>query len=65
LGIFHFEQIASWTKAEQAWIDKYMSFPGRVEREEWVKQAKKLLKGIETEFAKRVKSGDVPTSKTD
>jgi predicted flap endonuclease-1-like 5' DNA nuclease len=63
LGIFHFEQIASWTKTEQAWIDKYMSFPGRVEREEWVQQAKKLLKGIETEFAKRVKSGDVPSSK--
>jgi len=63
LGVFHFEQIASWTKTEQAWIDKYMSFPGRIEREEWVQQAKKLLKGIETEFAKRVKSGEVPTSK--
>jgi len=63
LGVFHFEQIASWSKSEQTWIDKYMSFPGRVEREAWVQQAQKLLNGIETEFAKRVKRGDVPSSK--
>ena len=63
MGVYHFDQIASWTEAQQAWMDKRMSFPGRVEREEWVQQAKKLALGIETEFSKRVKDGDVPSSK--
>ena len=40
MGIYHFAQIAAWSPAEAAWIDKHMSFPGRVEREAWVKQAK-------------------------
>jgi len=40
MGIYRFSQIAAWSPAEAAWIDKHMSFPGRVEREAWVKQAK-------------------------
>jgi len=63
LGIYHFEQISLWTEEQQAWIDARMSFPGRVEREAWVKQAKELNSGTETEFSKRVKEGEVPTSK--
>lgn len=44
LGIYHFEQIASWNLEEQAWIGTQILFPKKVEREEWVKQAKELLK---------------------
>ena len=65
LGIFHFDQIAAWTAKEIAWIDQHLAFPGRVEREEWVEQAKKLAQGEETEFSKRVDAGEVPTSKTE
>jgi len=43
LGIYHFDQIAVWTVEQQAWIGKELQFPKRVEREEWVKQAKELL----------------------
>ena len=43
LGIYHFDQIASWSVEQQAWIGKELQFPKRVEREEWVKQAKELL----------------------
>ena len=42
LGIFHFDQIAAWTPAEVAWIDKHLNFKGRVERDDWIAQAKKL-----------------------
>ncbi len=53
LGIFHFSQISEWTEENVAWVDGYLSFKGRVDREEWISQAKKLAAGIETEFSKR------------
>ncbi len=62
LGIWHFDQIGAWKKAEIEWVGAYLSFPGRIDREEWVKQARVLAKGGETEFSKRVDKGDVPTS---
>ncbi len=63
LGIFHFSQIASWTQTQIDWMDLKVPFPGRIKREKWVEQAKKLADGDETEFSKRVKKGDVPSSK--
>jgi len=42
LGIFHFDQIASWTRDNIAWVDDYLSFKGRIDREKWIAQAKKL-----------------------
>ncbi|MCO4316731.1 NADH-quinone oxidoreductase subunit E [Phyllobacterium sp. 21LDTY02-6] len=50
LGIFTYAQIASWKKAEREWVDGYLKFHGRIEREEWVKQAKALAKGGEAEY---------------
>ncbi len=63
LGIYHFRQIASWTEKEIAEVDAKLKFKGRIQRERWVEQAKILAEGGETEFAKRVKSGEVPTSR--
>jgi NADH-quinone oxidoreductase subunit E len=62
LGIFHFDQIAAWLRKEIDWVGHYLSFPGRIDREEWVRQAGVLAKGGETEFSKRVGKGEVPTS---
>lgn len=50
LGIFTFAQVASWKKAERAWVDGYLSFQGRIERDDWVKQAKALAKGGVAEY---------------
>ncbi len=47
LGIFHFSQIAEWTKDNILWIDEYFNNHGRVDREEWVAQAKQLAVGID------------------
>ncbi|WP_421872201.1 ATP-binding cassette domain-containing protein [Nitratireductor rhodophyticola] len=62
LGVWHFDQIAAWKKAEVQWVGSYLAFPGRIEREEWVKQAKVLARGGETEFSKRVDKGEVASS---
>jgi predicted flap endonuclease-1-like 5' DNA nuclease len=42
LGMYHFKQIAEFNAENIAWVDKHISFPGRIEREQWVSQAKKL-----------------------
>jgi ABC-type branched-subunit amino acid transport system ATPase component/predicted flap endonuclease-1-like 5' DNA nuclease len=61
-GIFHFDQIAAWKKADVVAAEAYLAFDGRIAREEWVKQAALLDKGKETEFSKRVDAGKVATS---
>jgi NADH-quinone oxidoreductase subunit E len=50
LGIFTFAQVAGWKKAEREWVDGYLNFKGRIERDDWVKQAKALAKGGEAEY---------------
>jgi peptide/nickel transport system ATP-binding protein len=50
LGIYRFEQVAAWKKAERQWVDGHLKFGGRVERDDWVKQAKALAKGGEAEY---------------
>jgi predicted flap endonuclease-1-like 5' DNA nuclease len=65
LGIWHFDQVGSWNAQECLWVGSYLAFPGRIEREEWVKQAKVLATGKDTEFSKRVAKGMVATSKDD
>jgi NADH-quinone oxidoreductase subunit E len=60
LGFFHFDQIASWTAEEVAWVDENLEgFRGRVTRDGWVEQAKVLAAGGETEFSRHVDEGDV------
>jgi len=56
LGVFHFDQIAGWSADEVAWVDDNLEgFKGRVERDNWVSQAKILADGGETEFSARAK----------
>jgi len=42
-GITTFAQIAALTASEIESLDEDLSFPGRIEREEWVEQAKALV----------------------
>jgi NADH-quinone oxidoreductase subunit E len=44
LGIFHFDQIAEWKKKEIDWADDRLKFKGRIARDKWVMQSKKLAK---------------------
>ncbi len=52
LGFWHFAQIAKWKKADVAIVDDELSFKGRIERDDWIKQAKALAKGGEAEYIK-------------
>ena len=61
-GITSFSQIAGWEKADITEFDEKLSFKGRIERDEWISQAKILAKGGTTEFSKRAAKGDVPSS---
>jgi predicted flap endonuclease-1-like 5' DNA nuclease len=59
LGIYHFAQIADWSSDEAAWVGEHMAFPGRVEREHWIPQAKLLAAGGDTEHSSGVKAGTI------
>lgn len=63
MGVFHFEQIANWTKAQAEDFSKAVGFPGRAERENWMKEAAIFQKGGSTAHAKKVEAGEIPTSR--
>jgi NADH-quinone oxidoreductase subunit E len=52
LGIHTFDQIARWKAAEREWVDNYLKFHGRIERDDWVKQAGALARGGAAEYEK-------------
>lgn len=45
LGVTTFQQIVELDQARMDEINEQLSFKGRIEREEWVEQAKELIKG--------------------
>jgi len=59
LGIYQFRQISDWSSDNTAWVENFLSFPGRIAREDWIEQARTLAVGGTTDFAKRVDKGDV------
>ncbi|MEM9013227.1 MAG: 50S ribosomal protein L21 [Pseudomonadota bacterium] len=42
-GVFHFWQIAAWGSEEVAFMDDLLSFKGRIERDDWIAQAKAFV----------------------
>ncbi len=58
LGIYRFEQIAHWTPENIDWIENYLTFKGRIKKEDWLAQAKLLSAGGHTEFSKKVRQND-------
>ncbi|MEC9343358.1 MAG: hypothetical protein VYD64_05885 [Pseudomonadota bacterium] len=63
LGVHQFSQIASWNAAQSREWGRKLAFPGRIEREKWVAQARILARGEETRFSRRVARGEVPSSR--
>ena len=39
LGIYHYSQIAAFSPENVAWVDGYLSFKGRIIRDDWIGQA--------------------------
>jgi predicted flap endonuclease-1-like 5' DNA nuclease len=63
LGVTAYEQIANWTGADIDRINQILDFKGRIERENWVEQARILASGGYTEFSRRADRGEVETSR--
>ncbi len=47
LGIYHYDQIASFTPENVAYVDETLNFKGRIDRDDWIGQAKALAEGKE------------------
>ena len=52
LGITRYDQIAKFKKADIARVDEVLNFRGRIERDDWLAQAKALAKGGVEEYRK-------------
>ncbi|MEP9388566.1 NADH-quinone oxidoreductase subunit E [Mesorhizobium sp. KR9-304] len=50
LGIYTFAQIAVWEDDHREWVDSYLNFKGRLERDDWVRQADALARGGVDEY---------------
>lgn len=53
LGIYHFDQIAGWSQRQIRWMDDYLRFRGRIDRDNWIGQAEALAAGGRGEYRKR------------
>jgi predicted flap endonuclease-1-like 5' DNA nuclease len=58
MGVTRYEQIARWTSADIDRVSHVLDFRGRIERENWVEQARILASGGHTEFSRRADRGD-------
>lgn len=47
LGIYHFNQVAAFTAEEIVQIDAELNFKGRIDRDDWLGQAKALAAGTD------------------
>ena len=50
-GIYYFDQIADWNDHNVEQFNEILSFKGRIEREEWVQQAKNIVDGRQSKAA--------------
>jgi predicted flap endonuclease-1-like 5' DNA nuclease len=53
LGVATYEDIANWTSEDIDRISESLDFKGRIQRENWVEQARILAAGGDTEFSRR------------
>jgi predicted flap endonuclease-1-like 5' DNA nuclease len=63
MGVSTYEQIANWTADDIDRVSQSLDFKGRIERENWVEQARILASGGATEFSKRLDRGEAETSR--
>ena len=55
-GVYKYSQIAVWKKANVEWVDNFLNFSGRIDRDEWIPQCKA--------FAKEVSKAEAAANKT-
>ena len=56
-GVYYFRQVAAWKKADVTMVEGVIdSFPGRIERDQWIAQAKVLAKAASKPANKKAKA---------
>jgi predicted flap endonuclease-1-like 5' DNA nuclease len=63
MGVTTYDHIANWTADDIERVSRSLDFKGRIERENWIEQARILSAGGQTEFSRRVDRGEVETSR--
>ena len=58
MGYGSYEQIGSWTQSDVDRVNQQLDFRGRIERENWIEQARILAAGGQTEFSRRQERND-------
>ena len=58
MGIRTYEEIANWTADDISRVSQALDFSGRIERENWIEQARILASGGQTEFSRRMDRGE-------
>ncbi len=58
MGYTTYDQVADWTQDEINRVSQALDFRGRIERENWVGQARVLAAGGQTEFSRRFDRGE-------
>ncbi len=59
MGVTTHEQIANWTADDVGAVNNKLEFKGRIERENWIEQARILASGGHTDFSRRFERGEV------
>jgi predicted flap endonuclease-1-like 5' DNA nuclease len=59
MGVTTYEQIANWTAEDVGTVNTKLEFQGRIERENWIEQARILASGGHTDFSRRFERGEV------
>jgi len=59
MGISTYEQVANWTADDVGTVNAKLEFKGRIERENWIEQARILASGGHTDFSRRFERGEV------
>lgn len=54
MGVYSYDQIANWSAGDIHRVSSALDFKGRIEREDWVQQARILASGGQTEFSRRL-----------
>lgn len=52
IGVYKWEQITAWGDEEREWVDGFLKFKGRIERDDWVRQAEALAEGGVEEYVR-------------
>lgn len=61
LGVTKYQHIANWSVEDVERISQLFEFKGRIERENWVEQARVLASGRDTTFSKHFDNHEVST----